>query len=163
VALVLAMSLSLPARAESFWLEHGYTKIATCPGGTDVPMKSANIETWLLITAVLECTDLGDSYQLKIRILKVQRNKRMQVSGPEVFHFDWVGLAIYRPEDASGETIDWLYDDAVPIEGEFNKDSEKILNFAGPTFVYSKEAAEKATHFTLYVTFRGRMEQFGLL
>lgn len=161
--LVLALGLILPANAASFWLEHGYTKVATCPNELEKPLKSANVNSSLLITALLVCSDLGDRYKLDVRFIKVQRNPRIPVGQPDVFHFDWVGLALYRPADAAEASIDWLFDDAQPIDGELPKDSLDIVTFGGLSFSYPKADAERATHMTLYLTFRGRMEQFGLL
>lgn len=163
LTLLSLAGLVQPSTAASFWLEHGYTRLGVCPGETNHTFKSANIDSSLLITALIDCTDIGDSYRIEFQFLKVQLNPRFTVSRPEVFHFDWVGLAIYRPADASQESIDWLYDDALPISGELPQGSTATLAFGNLSFTYPKTVVEEATHFTLYLTFRGRLEQFGLL
>ena len=162
--LIAAWAGVLPAAGASYWLDHGFEKIGACPGATEgQDMKSANGESNLLIQAILTCTDLGDSYRLDVQFVSVKINPLMPLHAPDVLHFDWLGLAIYRPADESEETIEWLFEEALPIDGELPKDSDETLWFGNLTFTYPKSAVEEATRFTFFVTFRGRLEQFGLL
>jgi hypothetical protein len=163
--ILIACCVASPAGSASYWLDHGFKRIARCDGATQgQDMKSANGNSNLMIQAIITCTDLGESYRLDFKYLTVKLNPAMPFSSaPDPLHFDWLGLAIYKPADATEATIEWLYEEALPIDGELPLSSQKSIAFGNLSFTYPKTAVEEATRFTFFLTFRGRVEQFGLL
>ena len=162
----LTFASSSPAPALSYWLEHGLKTKPLCPGDTaGRPLKIANEGgEKFLITAIAICTDTGDAYKLHFDFLSVRVNptEAIRIDRP-VIEFDWVGLAVYKPANASGERIEWLYDEARMIEGSLSRDDGKPVHFGNFEFLVPKAAADAATHFTFYITWKGPLETFGVL
>lgn len=154
------------AEARSYWLEKGGVIPATCPGETNgTILKLANgTNAPFLITGLLNCRDTGTAYHLSFEFLSVRINPQhsAEVNRDRV-EFDWLGLAAYRPLNATEERIEWQYDEARMIEGELDRTSNDVLHFGNLTFDIPKEAADSATHFTFYLTWKGRLETFGVM
>ena len=164
--LMLAMLFQAPAHARAYWLENGLEVPATCPGETaGMPLKVANRHAdRFLITAIVMCTDTGASYKLNFEFLSVRINPSMARSiERDVVEFNWVGLAVYKAKGATEEKIDWLYDEARMIDGKLEKSSTKPVYFSNIEFDVPKKAADKATHFTFYLIWKGPLETFGVL
>ena len=97
------------------------------------------------------------------RVLQVRINpgSRARIERPTLV-FDWLGLALYRPDDAD-DRIDWLFDDAFPVHGILHQDSDEAIYFGDIAFTVGKSATERATNFTFYLTSEGILYVFGLL
>lgn len=166
VGLFISASLaSLPVEAESYWLEHGGRKIGKCqPGADGAPLQVAsNASQWVLVTGVMTCKDLGDSYSFELNWLRVEINPaRRDDINREKLHFDWMGLALYKPK-AGGAAIQWIYDQAYPVQGTLAKDDDRKIYFGKISFRVPKADIAQATRFTLYLTSEGPLYNFGLL
>lgn len=155
------------AFARSYWLENGSQVPAVCPGASDGRMlKVANGGSErFLITALVNCTDTGASYRLRFEFLSVRFNPDTSFYSMNrpVVEFDWVGLAVYKPADPHEERIEWLYDEVRMIEGSLARNSSETVYFSDLEFDVPKDAADEATHFTFYLTWKGPLETFGVL
>ena len=167
--LLAAILLAIPAgplRADkSYWLTNSSSLIGSCPGKTNGDsLRAANGEgQWVLITASITCKDVGDGYTFLIDYMSVQINpsSRERIER-DVLHFDWIALSIMSPK-GTGETITWLYDEALPIKGELPKTSREKIYFGNLTFPkIPKTDLAKATNLTFYMTPQGIPFVFGL-
>ncbi len=163
---VAAGLYALDGRSEeqSYWLRNGATNIRICPGSEGRPFKAANRNgQWIYLTGIIECSDIGDAYRYHVKYLQVRINpgSRARIERPTLV-FDWLGLALYRPDDAD-DRIDWLFDDAFPVHGILHQDSDEAIYFGDIAFTVGKSATERATNFTFYLTSEGILYVFGLL
>lgn len=154
------------AQERSYWLDRGGKIKGACPGKTDgQDLRAANGDhQWVLIHAVVTCRDVGEAYSFSIDYMGVQINPaaRPRIVWP-VLNFDWIALTLYRPE-GRGETIDWLYDEALPIKGSLEKTSRQRIYFGNLKFPpVSKVVTAKATNFVFYLTSQGIHYVFGPL
>jgi len=157
---------SLFAQERAYWLANGGTVKGSCDGSRDgIPLRAANGGVqWILITAVITCRDLGTDYSYEIDHLTIQVNpKARERISRENLNFDWVGLAVYRPQ-GNGEAISWTYDEALGIHGSLPKSSNGKIVFGHLKFpALSKAELDRATNFTLYMISEGAVFAFGLL
>ena len=160
------LSDSLFAQERAYWLANGGTLKGSCNGSPDgVPLRAANGGAqWILITAVITCRDLGTEYSYEIDHLAVQVNpKARERISRDNLNFDWVGLAVYGPQ-GNGETISWMYDEALALHGSIAKSSNGKIVFGRLKFPALKKAElDRATNFTLYMVAEGAIFAFGLL
>jgi hypothetical protein len=164
-ALLLLLFGPAQAQQRSYWLTNASTLVASCPGKPDgEALRAANgNNAWVLITASVTCKDAGDGYVFSIDYMSVQVNpsNRSRVERDPMI-FDWIALAIFQPK-GSGETINWLYDHALPINGSLSKDSREKIYFGNLTFPkIAKADLDKAKNFTFYLTSQGVPFVFGL-
>ena len=135
IATILAI-VAVQAQSKSYWLVHGFDIVASCEGNSQgQPLRAANRDNqWILITAVVTCKDLGPTYSYEIAHLVTQINpsSRDRINRDKL-NFDWIGLAVYRPAGA-GETINWTYDEALPLRGSLPKTSNEKIIFGRLTF-----------------------------
>jgi hypothetical protein len=126
---------------KSYWLRQGGANVGSCPGNSQgEPLKAANAgRQWLVISGVITCRDVGSAYVFEVSHLAVQINPTSRNAIPrEVLNFDWIGLAVYRPQ-GSGETVKWLYDEALPIRGTLAKGDTKKIYFGNLKFNVPKD------------------------
>ncbi len=167
-SLLLFMALlctPAPAQEKSYWLVNSGTVIGSCPGRAGgEPLRAANGgNQWVLITATVTCRDVGDGYTFSVDYMSVQINPsaRARVER-DVLNFDWVALAVFQPH-GNGQTINWLYDEALPVKGQLEKTSREKIYFGNLTFPkVSKAEIAKASNFTFYMTAQGVPFVFGL-
>jgi hypothetical protein len=170
-ALFLAFLVTLAGAADSFaqsrsyWLTNGSRTIGACPGRTNgEPLRAANgSSNWVLITAAITCRDVGDAYVFSVDYMSVQVNpgNRGNIDRDSI-NFDWLALAIYAP-GGGGRTINWLYDEALPVDGALAKTSRDKIYFGKLNFPkVSKADIAKASNFTFYLTAEGVPFVFGL-
>lgn len=167
VLLIAALTLSGdPAQAQTaFWIENGSNVIGKCPGRTEgEPMKAANgSNESVLLTGIVTCTDTGDAYVFRIEHLSVSINPRMRTGiRRPTLHFDWIGLAVYAGRDGD-RAVDWLYDDAMPINGSLEASDTRRIYFGRISFTVPKRDIARATRFTFYMTAQGLFFDFRLL
>lgn len=153
------------AQAQSYWLANGWKKIIKCPGANDgQPVRIVNPSSnWITVYGVLVCQDSGPNYVYDVKFLKVEINKSRLIDiERDPLNFDWIGLAVYKPANG-GRTIDWLYDEALPIEGQLTKDSDRQIIFGNLKFTVPKTVVDQASNFTFYFTTQGIPFIFGAL
>jgi hypothetical protein len=165
--LVLLGCLCTPVRAQekSYWLSNSSSVVGSCPGKTEgESLRAANGSSqWILITATITCRDVGDGYTFAIDYLSLQINpaSRERIER-DVLNFDWIALALLQPK-GSGSTVNWLYDEALPIKGSIEKTSRDKIYFGNLVFPkIPKSDVAKATNFTFYLTSQGIPFVFGL-
>jgi hypothetical protein len=164
--ILLAVSCEpLLAQQKSYWLSNSNSLVGSCPGKSDGDsLRAANGEgQWVLITASITCRDVGDAYTFVIDYMSVQINpsSRERIER-EVLNFDWIALSVMQPKGL-GDTVNWLYDEALPIRGALEKASREKIYFGNLTFPkIAKSDLAKATNFTFYMTSQGIPFVFGL-
>jgi hypothetical protein len=155
-------SFAFGEASKSYWLNQGGTRIEACTGNNQgKPLKVANKDgAWILLTGEVICKDTGDSYSYEVTHLSVEINPsaRSRIERNQL-SFDWLGLAIFRPQ-GSGETINWLYDDSLPIRGTLKKMDTNRIYFGNLNFKVPKTAIEKATNCLFYVLSEGILYHF---
>ena len=165
MGVALTFAVAAFGQEQSYWLQQGGKRIEKCPGeGSGRHLKAANRDgQWILITGDVICKDGGDHYTYYVNHLAVEINSqaRERVERDQL-HFDWIGLAVYRPE-GSGKTINWLYDDSFPLSGSLSKDSTDRIYFGRITFDVPRDAVEKATNLQFYLTSEGILYTFEFL
>lgn len=160
LALILTPSQAF-AQSGAYWLSRG-KHVVKCPGvSAPEPFKLANAtDQWGDIYGVLRCSDEGSNYRFEIEYIKFQVNPaRREAINRQQLKFDWIGLAIYRP-DGSGQGVSWLYDEAKPIQGMLNKSDAKPIIFGNLAFVVPKLVLDRAENFVFYVTTQGVLHTF---
>lgn len=165
VSLVGFAWLSAGAQTQSFWLRQGGGIVGSCPGKPQgEPMQVANKNAgWILITGVVTCRDDGANYSFEVNFLRIEINPGMRTAiNRDRLDFDWIGLAVFKPQ-SNGAQIDWLYDEALPIQGSLEKASQDKIYFGNLKFSVPKDAIGRATHFLFYMTSHGPLYQFELL
>jgi len=150
---------------ESYWLRKGGTVIGECPNNTagrDYKALNQNGQ-WILLTGLVTCKDVGDSYIFFLNFLRVRINPAARERiNREKLDFDWLGLALYRPKN-NGEAIDWLYDEAKPLNGTLARDSHDPIYFGNLSFEVSKTIVGEATKFMFYLNSHGPYYTFWLV
>lgn len=157
----------LPANAQvpSYWLRQGGGVVGSCAGKPQgEPLQMANKgPAWVLITGVVTCRDEGSNYSFELNFLRVEINPSQRLFiNRDRLDFDWLGLAIYKPQ-GNGARIEWLYDEALPIEGSLEKTSQDKIYFGNLKFTVPKNAIGQATNFLFYMTSEGPLYHFELL
>jgi hypothetical protein len=153
------------AQVPSYWLRQGGGVVGACAGKTQgEPMQTANKgAAWVLITGVVTCRDEGANYSFEVNFLRVEINPSVRTSiNRDTLDFDWIGLAVFRPQ-GNGAQIEWLYDEALPIEGSLEKTSRDKVYFGNLKFTVPKSAIGRATNFLFYMTSHGPLYHFELL
>jgi hypothetical protein len=153
------------AQVQSYWLRQGGGIVGSCPGKPQgEPLQVANKNAgWVLITGVVTCRDEGANYSFELNFLRVEINPGMRSAiERDRLDFDWIGLAVFKPQ-GNGAQIDWLYDEALPIEGSLAKTSQDKIYFGNLKFSVPKNAIGQATNFLFYMTSHGPLYQFELL
>lgn len=151
--------------AWDYWMDQGGKTIAKCPGNASgVNVKMANRDgQWLYIEGLAICKDTGANYTYDIQHLKVTlNNARINDVVRDPLNFDWIGLAAYR-DDRAQSRVQWLYDQAKPIQGTLPKQGNRILYFGNLQFVVPKAALDQSTRLTFYLTAEGIPFTFGAL
>jgi hypothetical protein len=165
---VIAVALTsdfVLAQSGQYWLDRGKNLVVKCPGATDgEAFKVANAaRQWGDIHGVLMCVDAGANYRYELQYFKFQINPEMRDAiNRQQLSFEWVGLSLYKPA-ASGGSIDWLYEESLPIQGVLKKTDTKALAFGNLRFVVPKNVVDHATNFLFYVTSEGVLHSFALL
>ncbi len=159
---ILAAALLLPraagAQAEveapDFWLQFG-RPAQLCPGARQpVPVKVAGASWGLVASGAALCQDQGDAYALSVDYLNVAiDNRNRSAMKRDAVRFDWIGLALYRGRDGAG--LDWLFDDARPVDATLRRDETGRIVFRGAAFRVRKQQADQATNLLFYLTFGG--------
>lgn len=150
---------------QSYWLREGFSVVADCAGDTvGQPLKAANRDgAWVQLASKLQCRDSGTSFVITIEWLEVSINSRVRDSIEwESLNFDWLGLAVYSGRDGDKE-INWIYDEARPLEGRLSKTSSGKIYFGNVSFEIPKSSLQGATHLTFYLTAESAVFPFGLL
>jgi hypothetical protein len=161
-ALVLLPSAPFAQSSALFWLNSG-KPVFKCASQRGEPYRVVNGPgSWLDIHGVVNCTDDGTNYVYEIEYLKCQiaPEKRSEVPRQQ-FKFDWIGLAVYKPDGAGA--IEWLYDEAKPIDGTLQKTETGAIAFGKIRFSVPKAVVERSQNFSFYVTSQGVLWQFSLL
>ncbi len=163
-ALALAPAIALAAK--SYWLNAG-ENVVTCPGSTaGETLKAAVTNRFapFTINGFVRCTEDGDAFRYDISFLNVAVNPTQRASlDRDEFVFDWLGLALYRPSARGEEQIEWLYDEARPVQGTLARRDTRKLIFGNISFRVPKAAAERATNMTFYLTSEGLLFNFRML
>lgn len=149
----------------SYWLRRGHSIVGECPGvNTGESSKAANRdEGWVEIKGVLSCKDNGESYTFTFKWLGVSISAGSRgAMDRERVNFDWIGLAVYAGRN-NGQNIDWIYDEALPINGSLGRADTAPVYFGNLTFDVSKAQLKRSTHFTFYLTAEGLLFPFGLI
>jgi hypothetical protein len=165
-AALLAVLLPLPARSAAYWIEHGFDQRIACAGARDdgQEFKIGNLQSsegYLIINGIVLCRDEGSTYKLHVEFLNVGNDPRSPYQGGGKLQFTWLGLSIYRAKTAGEDTIDWLFDQALPIDGTLPYGSEQVLPFGNLDFTVPKDVADEGKYFTFYITFGTQMIPFG--
>ena len=168
VVLLAVTLLSWPpasAQAPSYWLRQGGGVVGACAGNAQgEPLQIANKRPgWVLITGVVTCRDEGNNYSFELNFLRVEVNPGQRTSiNRDQLDFDWIGLAVFRPQ-GNGAQVQWLYDEALPVEGTLEKSSQEKIYFGNLKFTVPKSAIGQATNFLFYMTSHGPLYHFELL
>lgn len=170
LGLVMVLSLIGGIGADAFaqsllFLDRG-TKVVACPGASrDAPLKAGiRMGSDLLVTGLIMCREDGDAYRLRFDFLKVMVNPRQRPSiRRDKLTFDWLGLSLYRPSAGGDRLIEWLFDDAQPINGTLSRDGDGRLVFGDLEFLVPKSAIENATNMTFFLTAEGLLFPFPML
>ncbi len=149
-----------PATAQetdrSYWLAFG-KPVQLCPRARRwVPAKLVG-EAWgVVASGVVLCRDRGRHYALTVEYLNLRIDPTGRGRSEEASaRFDWLGLALFRPDRRGG--TDWLFDTAQPVEGELRRDGARRLVFGGIAFRVPKARARLATNLLFYLTFGAQM------
>jgi hypothetical protein len=164
-ALLLSVLMPTAAFAEwDYWITNGASKVAKCPGPNGSYVKLANADgKWVYIDGIATCKDAGANYVFDIKFLKVSINgTRSADIVRDPISFDWLGLAIYRPKPGQ-QRIEWLYDEAKPIQGSLRNRPDQKVYFGNLQFVVPKAATDQATRFSFYLMAKGIPFVFGAL
>jgi hypothetical protein len=167
LATSLLIAPAINANELSYWLrsDKGGLIVDTCSGDTQGrELRAANRDgKWILISGVIVCRDTGNTYSYEIKYLNVSINpaRRDDISRAAL-DFDWLGMAVFRPK-GQGESIEWLYDEALPIRGALSNASDGSVYFGNRTFSIAKDKMQKATHLLFYITAEGPVFEFELL
>jgi hypothetical protein len=151
-----------PGSDQGYWLSFG-KPARLCPRDRELTPAKIVGEAWnILASGVVLCRDDGQNYTLSVEYLNV----RVDPTGggtlrPDTARFDWLGLALYRP-DPQGAT-EWLFDAAHPLRGELSRDSAGRIVFGRITFRVPKDRAEQATNMLFYLTFGTRLVAINVL
>lgn len=158
-------SFSLAQDQRSYWLKNASENVVSCPAAKDGDIyKVANgSKQWLLVSGLISCEDKGAHYKYHIQFLNISINpaRRDDIDRAEV-KFDWIGLAVFRPA-TSGTTIEWLFDEVVPVEANLSRISNDKVAIGLLDFEVPKEAVQKASNMTFYLTAEGIPFVFGFL
>ncbi|KMO40878.1 hypothetical protein VQ02_06790 [Methylobacterium variabile] len=162
-ALLLAIGMRVltgPATAQetdrSYWLAFG-KPVQLCPRARRwIPAKLVG-EAWgVVASGVVLCRDRGRHYALTVEYLNLRIDPAERGrSGGDFARFDWLGLALFRPDRRGG--TEWLFDTARPVEGELRREGARRLAFGGIAFRVPKVRARLATNLLFYLTFGARM------
>lgn len=139
-----------------YWITNGGRKVVKCPAPDGSYVKLANADgKWVYIDGIATCKDTGAAYVIDIKFLKVSINEARSADiSRDPINFNWLGLAIYRPAPGQ-QKIEWLYDEAKPIQGSLpNRPNQKIY-FGNLQFVVPKTVADQATRFSFYLWAKG--------
>ena len=150
---------------EAYWLRVGQRVVLTCPGNGDgEPIKTANTNREVILTTgVVICRDRGSHFEYELSFLAVEINPDYRsILTVDELKFDWLGLAVYNGVDGN-ETVNWLYDEALPVRGQLDKTRRERIYFGALKFEVPKRHLAKASHFVFYLTARGYAWNFGLL
>jgi hypothetical protein len=148
----LALGSAGPLSAESYNLQFGKV-VKTCPGERRTFKVSSHEPpetTSYTIAGYVDCADLGNAYSYTIRFINVVFIASFH-PGSGSSRIYQLGLALYRPSN-DPDFIDWISDDAQPIDGQIQISRDMKLTFAGSRFVVPKENAERATNMTFYIS-----------
>lgn len=147
-----------------YWIVHGNQKVVACEGAHGSFVKLANADgQWIYIDGIATCRDTGQDYVYSIRFVRVGiNNARLTDIVRDPLKFDWIGLAVYR-DDSGAQRVNWLYDEARPIQGALPKNSKERISFGGMEFKVPKTVVSQATRFTFYLTAQGIPFTFGAL
>lgn len=152
--------------SKSYWLNYG-TNVVGCEGvreGETLKAGVTNRTASLLINGLVDCRDTGSAYRFRFAFLNVAINPTQRGSiKREELNFDWLGLAVYRPAARGDAEIEWLYDEALPIQGRLAATGERKLVFGNLEFVVDKAVMSRATNMTFYLTAEGILYQFRFL
>jgi hypothetical protein len=161
----LALSTGAAFGAWDHWIQNGGKKVAKCAGNTSgAYVKLANPDgQWIYVNGIAICKDTGTNYTYDIKYLKVTiNNSRLTDFTRDSLNFDWLGMAAYRDDQAQSR-IQWLYDQAKPIQGSLPKQGDRSIYFGNLQFVVPKAAIDEATRLTFYLTSQGIVYSFGAL
>lgn len=165
LACVVTSAAAVAAGGWDYWMDQGAGKVVKCDGNTNGALvKLANKDgQWIYVDGIASCKDSGSDYVFDIKFLKVSVNSaRKDDVERDAINFDWLGLAVYKANPAQ-QHIDWLYDDAKPIQGSLAKQSTQPIYFGKLQFVVPKDRVRDATRFTFYLTAQGIPFTFGVL
>lgn len=152
------------AKAPSFWagLPEGTIKLE-CDGETaGLPARIATAAgSWVDAAGVVTCRDLGDSYGYEVEFVRLEINpERRGDIERDALTFDWLGLAAFA---LRGDGVEWLYDEAQPVQGTLRKAGTDKIYLGRLTFRIDKVVLGKADRLLFYLTARGVAIRMGVL
>lgn len=148
-ALALALALALAPQR----LNAASMNAAACNGQRDNPIKMTNDGTTddLVVSAIILCTDAGDSYAYQVKYINIARNPAVPFN--QTFRADWLGLAVFR---RSGETYEWLAEPVHPVSATLTA-GQAMVSIGNLKYNIPKSAMARATDFILYLVYGDRL------